>query len=289
MQTPRALSARHSPRRLVLLVAILASVTMPRVHAADAERVPNGPAITLRVLMSVDPLDPPIEYDHCGTVGSMVAYTGENMRWCYRITNNTDVPLTRHTLQSNRAGTIISDFPFTLVPGASAFITRLEPISESVQETATWHAYTPNTPDDFSDDATGTLTVRPGIDVVVTASMDPVAPPPEYDECGTQNAIEATPGRTVRWCYTVRNVSSIPRTRHTVVTSQNGTVIEDFPFTLVPGASAFLTQTQVMGASALTEEANWTAFRPGPEHLSTATATGRVLAVGDAIFICGFE
>ncbi|RYD14458.1 MAG: hypothetical protein EOP90_13690 [Lysobacteraceae bacterium] len=288
MQTKASTSCRWS-RWPAIALATLIGTASPLVHASDAELVPDGPAVTLRVLMSIDPLDPPIEHDPCGTVGSMVAYTGENVRWCYRITNNTDVPLTRHTLESDRAGTILSDFPFTLVPGASAFITRVEPITESVQETATWRASTPDTPDDYSDDSTGTLTVRSGIEVVVTASMDPVAPPPGYDECGTQNAIEATPGRTVRWCYTVRNVSSIPRTRHTVVTSQNGTVIEDFPFTLVPGASAFLTQTQVMDASALTEVATWTAFRTGPEHLSTATATGRVLAVGDAIFMSGFE
>jgi hypothetical protein len=269
--------------------AIIASATLPRAHATDAELAPDGPVITLRVLMSVDPLDPPIEYDNCGAVGTLQAYTGENVRWCYRITNNTDVPLTRHTLQSSQFGTIISNFPFTLQPGANAFITRMAPVGDSLVETATWRAYTPDTPDDYSDAAIGTLTVRSGIELAVTASMDPLAPPPGYDECGTQSAIPANPGRTVRWCYTVSNVSSIPRSRHSLVTTQNGALLDDFPFTLVPGASAFLTSTQVMGASAINEAATWTAFRPGPVYLSTATAAGRVLAVGDAIFIWGFD
>lgn len=289
MQTPKASPTWRRSRWPAFAFAIVASSTMPRAHAADAERVPDGPVITLRVLMSVDPLDPPPDYDNCGDVGSLVAYTGENVRWCYRITNNTDVPLTRHSLQSSQFGTILSDFPFTLVPGASAFITMMEPVGISVQETATWHAYTPDTPDDFSDVSIGTLTVRSGVELRVTASVDPLAPPPGYDACGTQSVIPTNPGRTVRWCYTIRNVSSIPRTRHTLVTTQNGSLLDDFPFTLVPGASAFLTSTQVMGASAIEEAATWTTFRPGPLHVSTATAAARVLAVGDAIFISGFD
>ena len=293
MQTPKALPMSRRPRWPAVVFAIVASATMARAHATDAHadeaRVPDGPVITLRVLLSVDPLDPPPEYDNCGAIGSLVAYTGENVRWCYQITNNTDVPLTRHSLQSSQFGTILSDFPFTLVPGASAFITRMDPVGASVQETATWHAYTPDTPDDFHDASIGTLTVRPGVELRVTASVDPLVLPPNYDYCGTQTVIPANPGRTVRWCYQIRNVSSIPRTRHTLVTTQKGLLLNDFPFTLVPDASAFLTSTQVMGAAAITEAANWTAFRPGPVHVSTAAATGRVLAVGDAIFIWGFD
>jgi hypothetical protein len=289
MQAPKALSLYRWSRWPALAFAIIVSAVSPHVHAADAELAPQGAGITLQVLMSVDPVDPPGGYDFCGAVVTIVAYTGENVRWCYRITNNSDVPLTRHTLQSSEFGTILSNFPFTLVPDASAFITMMEPAGDSRQETATWHAYTPDTPDDFSDVAIGTLTVRPGIEVEVTASVDPLAPPSGYDACGTQSVIEVDPGRTVRWCYTVRNVSSIPRSRHSLVTTQHGPLLNDFPFTLVPGASAFLTATQVMGGSPIHEAATWTAFRPGPSYLSTATAMGYALEVGDAIFIWGFD
>jgi hypothetical protein len=133
------------------------------------------------------------------------------------------------------------------------------------------------------------LTVLPGVELTITASIDPVAPPPGYDACGTQSTLPAIPGRTVRWCYSIRNVSSIPRTRHTLVTTQSGSVLNDFQYTLAPDAAAFITATQVMGATAIDEAATWTAFRPGPVHLSTATATARVLAVADVIFITGFD
>lgn len=289
MQTPKASPTFRRSRWPALVFAIVASATMPRVHATDAELAPDGAGIMLQVLLSVDPLDPPGGYDHCGTDVALEAYTGENVRWCYRITNNSDVPLTRHSLQSSEFGTILTDFPYNLLPGSSAFLTVLDPASDSLQETATWHAYTPDAPDDFSDAAIGTLTVRSGIELVVTASIDPLAPPPDYDACGTQSVIEADPGRTVRWCYTIRNVSSIPRTRHSLVTSEHGSLLDDFPYTLAPGAAAFLTATQVMDASAIDESATWTAFRPGPTYLSTATGMARVLAVGDAIFIWGFD
>lgn len=288
MHTPKASRGRR-PRWPAFVFAILASAALPPAQAAETEPAPAGAGITLQVLLSVDPVDPPDGYDFCGTAVNLVAYTGENVRWCYEITNNSDVPLTRHTLQSSQFGTVISDFPFNLVPGASAFLTVMEPVGESVQETATWHAYTPDTPDDFTDVAIGTLTVRPGIELEVTASVDPLSPPPGYDACGTQSIIEADAGRTVRWCYTIRNVSSIPRTRHTLITAQHGPLLNDFPFNLQPGASAFLTATQVMGGSPIHEAATWTAFRPGPTYFSTVTAMGHVLETGDAIFIWGFD
>ena len=86
-----------------------------------------------------------------------------------------------------------------------------------------------------------------------------------------------------------RAARSIARSRHHLVTAQHGQLLDDFPFTLVPGASAFLTATQVMGGAPIHEAATWTAFRPGPAHLSTATAMGYALEVGDAIFIWGFD
>lgn len=288
MQTPKVSSTCRT-RWPALAFAIVVSAMSLHMRAAEAQLAPDGAGITLQVRMSVDPVDPPDGYDFCGTVVTMVAYTGENVRWCYEITNNSDVALTRHSLQSSEFGTILSDFPFTLMPGASAFITRMEPAGDSRQETATWHAYTPDTPNDFSDVAIGTVTVRPGIEVEVTASVDPLAPPPDYDACGTESVIEVDPGRTVRWCYTVRNVSSIPRSRHDLVTAEHGQLLNDFPFTLVPGASAFLTATQVMAGSPIHETATWTAYRPGPAYLSTATAMGYALEVGDAIFIWGFD
>lgn len=289
MQILKASSTARSSRWLALVIAIAASATMPRVHATDAGSAPDGAGIGLTVSMSVDPLDPPTGYDNCGAATNLVAYTGENVRWCYQITNLSDASLTRHTLQSSQFGTVLSDFTYTLSPGASAFITQMAPVTASLTETATWRAYTPATPFDFTDSASATLTVRPGVELTITGSVDPVAPPPGYDACGTQTSIPAIPGRTVRWCYTIRNASSIPRTRHTLVSTQSGSVLNDFPYTLTPGASAFITATQVMGATAIDEAATWTAFRPGPVHLSTSTATARVLSVADVILITGFD
>lgn len=289
MQLPKASSLYRWSRWPAVAFATIASAASPPVHATEPGLSPDGAGITLQVRLSIDPVDPPEGYDACGVVVGMVAYTGENVRWCYQITNNSDVALTRHTLTSGQFGTILSDFPFNLVPGASAFLTVMEPVGDSRKETAIWHAYTPDTPHEFSDVGIGTVTVRPGIEVVVTASVDPLAPPPDYDACGTQSVIEADPGRTVRWCYTIRNLSSIPRSRHDLVTAQHGPLLDEFPYELMPGSSAFLTATQVMGGSPIHETATWNAYRPGPAYFSTATAMGYALGVGDAIFIWGFD
>src|SRR5688500_14629588 len=107
MQTPKASPTFRRSRWPALVFAIVASAAMPRGHATDAELAPDGAGITLQVLLSVDPLDPPGGYDHCGIDVALEAYTGENVRWCYRITNNSDAPLTRHSLQSSEFGTIL--------------------------------------------------------------------------------------------------------------------------------------------------------------------------------------
>lgn len=123
--------------------------------------------------------------------------------------------------------------------------------------------------------------------VTIMGSIDPLGPPPA-DYCGTERSLNVPPGRTIRWCFRVSNASSIARSRHTLETPRGGTVIEDFPFNLVPAANAFLTVTETMGDSTLLQSGTWTAFRPGPAYLSTASGTARAIA-GAGVFADGFE
>jgi hypothetical protein len=238
--------------------------------------------------VSIDPPDPPMGYDFCGDSTSVAAFTGENVRWCYEITNNTAGNLTRHDLTSSEFGSILSNFPFTLVPGASAFLTRVEPVMVSRTETATWTAYNPGPVDQQASSDSASVTASSGITLEVTASIDPLVLPPNYDFCGTESVVASTPGRDVRWCYRVTNVSSISRTRHSLDSDRLGLILSDFPFTLVSGASAFLTQVETLGEATLTERATWTAYQPGPTHESVAVDQARAL-VDLAIFGNGFE
>jgi uncharacterized repeat protein (TIGR01451 family) len=70
-------------------------------------------------------------------------------------------------------------------------------------------------------------------------------------------------------------------TLHTLEDSQLGTILLDFPYSLVPGSSAFLTQSVVLTGSVV-NTATWTAFNPGPIDVISATDSARVYAWEDA-------
>ena len=58
--------------------------------------------------------------------------------YCYVIENTGPVTVTRHTLVDDRLGPILTDFPFALGPGGSAFITATAVITETTLNTAVW-------------------------------------------------------------------------------------------------------------------------------------------------------
>lgn len=282
----------HPIPGLMPIAGVLLAAAMVQIASAqDRAGLPTpmgGPVLDLRVRLVVDPLDPPPEHNVCGATSALVAYTGENVRWCYRITNNGTAALTRHDLQTGRFGILLTNFPFTVAAGGSTFLTRAEPVTQSLTETASWRAFNPGTVEDYTDTGSGTLTVLPGTTLAVTLSIDPIPLPPNHNACGTQRVLSVPAGRTVRWCYRITNHSSIPRNRHTVDTARAGLLFNDFPFTVAAGASTIATFTETMGSTRLTETATWTAFRPGPVHVSVAEASARALLMSD-VFIDGFE
>lgn len=278
---------RCLPTAAVVLLATLGSMASAQ-ERGGLPTLLGGPVLDLRVRLVVEPPDPPPDYNVCGPTSSLVAYTGESVRWCYRVTNNGAVALSRHDLHTGRFGTVLNNFPFTLAAGATTFLTRAEPVSQSLTETATWRAFNPGSIDDYTDTGAGTLTVLPGITLAVTLSIDPIPLPPNHNACGSQRVLSVPAGRTVRWCYRITNHSSVPRNRHTLDTVRAGLLLNAFPFTVAAGGSTFTTFTEPMGTARLTETASWTAFRPGPVNVSMATANARALLMSD-MFVDGFE
>ena len=273
-----------------VFAALLCASTMSApasANSGDDDTAPRGNGLELRIRLAVDPVDPPPEYDPCLGAASLIAYTGERVRWCYRIINNSSLTPTRHDLESVAFGDVITDFPFTLVPGDDPYLTQVADVTESMLEEAVWTAYNPGPTNVLTATAGARLTVRPGISLVVTLGVDPIGPPPD-DYCGTQTVATVPPGRTIRWCFRMTNHSSITRTRHTLRTTQNGNVLTDFPYSVETGDDPFITVTQVMGQTSLRETGTWTAYRNGPSYSSTATASARAIP-GFGIFADGFE
>lgn len=257
---------------------------------ADRTRLssaPLGGGISLSVTLSIDPADPPSNYDSCGAEAIATAKVGQTARWCYRVINHDSIELSRHTLVSDEFGSILSAFIYVLPPGASAFITQTEAVSVSRSESATWTAFNPGPVDVSIDSDSASLTALPPLDFALTVSVDPDPLPPSYDHCGSQNAVLAESGKNVRWCYRIRNTSALTFGLHSVVSDRLGGVLNAFPYVLAPDASAFITQVEAVGVADLFESATWTAFNPGPSDEYQTTAAAAVFL--PPVFADGFE
>jgi hypothetical protein len=64
-------------------------------------------------------------------------------------------------------------------------------------------------------------------------------------------------------------------TQHTLVDNELGTILNNFPYSLTPGASAFITQSTMITYTTI-NTATWTAFNPGPVNTAVATDTATV-------------
>jgi hypothetical protein len=73
----------------------------------------------------------------------------------------------------------------------------------------------------------------------------------------------------------VTNTGNITLTRHTLADTELGTILNAFPYMLVPGNSAFLTQTADVSATTVST-ATWTAYNPGPINVVSASDSVQV-------------
>jgi subtilisin-like proprotein convertase family protein len=125
---------------------------------------------------------------------------------------------------------------------------------------------------------TGTGTPQQGMPFVVEGTV----PAPEISlaktvgtdlnpmNCGTDETLSVPAGTVVQYCYTVTNTGTITLEYHTLVDDQLGVLIQDLPFTLNAGASAFLTvQTPI--TATVTNNATWSARVDPPSTVGTVT------------------
>jgi hypothetical protein len=96
--------------------------------------------------------------------------------------------------------------------------------------------------------------------------------------CATTSEISVAPDTAVTYCFEVTNNTTITLTQHDLIDSHLGVILDDFSFTLTPGASIFLTQTAVITATTV-NTATWTAtgLDPADVYESTDTATVNVI------------
>ena len=206
----------------------------------------------------------------CATTDSIQVDAGTRVTYCYLVTNTGDETLTTHTLVDDQLGTLLNNFPYNLAPSASVFLTTTLIIDSSVTNTATWTGWTARgVSTQHSDSATVTV-IQPSLSLEKTVGTD-------ASTCATTDTIEVDTGTLVTYCYLVTNTGSLPLNEHTLVDDQLGTLLNNFPYSLAPSASVFLTATRTINSS-VTNTATWNASTPGGQPASdndTATVTAK--------------
>ncbi len=94
---------------------------------------PIGPNIALEKTVGTDP-------SVCATNDAVIVSGPTDVTYCYEVTNTGTVTFTSHDLDDSELGTILAGFPFSLAPGASAFLTSSATITQTTVNTATWAA-----------------------------------------------------------------------------------------------------------------------------------------------------
>lgn len=226
----------------------------------------EGPAISLEKTVGTDP-------NVCATTNSLNIEAETDVTYCYEVTNTGTVTLTIHDLDDSELGNLLTDFPYSLAPGASAFLTQTATISSTTVNTATWTAANEGPTDVVTATATATVTVgEPGITLSKTVGTDP-------SECATTDEITVEPGTTVTYCYEVTNTGSTTYTLHDLDDSELGAIRSEYPYELGPGATLAITETAVITTS-VTNTATWTAYNEGPTDVVTATDSATVTVSG---------
>ncbi|MCS7055574.1 MAG: S8 family serine peptidase [Thermoflexales bacterium] len=108
----------------------------------------------------------------------------------------------------------------------------------------------------------------PSIVVTKTVGLNPSV-------CATTKQITVTTGTTVYYCYTVQNTGNITLTQHNLYDSALGTILNNFAYTLTPGASVFITAAATLTQTTV-NLAEWEGFAPNGDFPAYWSDTARV-------------
>lgn len=211
---------------------------------------PQAPGISLEKTVGLDP-------NSCASEDNLLVNPGTKVTYCYRVTNTGDTALGRQDLDDSELGSLLNNFSYNLSPAASAFLTATATLTQTTTNTATWTAYNPGPVDEVSAVDSVTVVVRePAISLTATVGLDP-------NVCAVADALTVEPGSAVAYCFSVTNSGTLTLTLHDLVDTVQGPILAGLPYSLVPGASVFLTTTATI-TQTTTNTATWTAYNPGP-------------------------
>jgi hypothetical protein len=127
----------HSLTRTIRFCALLTIIsTVASARAASISDDPQGGGIQLAVTLSAD-----TTADSCGTATELAVDVGQQVNFCYVLTNTSATTLNYHILGDDVVGPIIPDLHDALAPGASYRYNRFVSATSSQSPTTTWTAY----------------------------------------------------------------------------------------------------------------------------------------------------
>lgn len=152
-----------------------------------------SPSISLEKTVGTDPAV-------CAASDTVSVGYGDDVTYCYKVTNTGNVSLTAHSLVDDQLGTLLNNFNYTLDPLASAFITSSTQLTASVVNSATWTASSISYTASASDIATVTVVVTPSISVGPTDLASTQGANTVLTQTLTIN--NSGPGSTLNWTIT---------------------------------------------------------------------------------------
>ena len=234
----------------------------------------NGaPAIVLTKTVGTDPAA-------CASTDEITVVAGTQVNYCYTVQNTGGVSLTMHSLLDDQLDTLLSDFAYTLTPGASIFFTQTATPPVTTTNVATWTSWmTYSMPVPTAASAVVDAVMPVDVYTLTATATDSakvnVEPPDPsiavIKTVGTQAGVcAATPslavkaGTVVYYCYTVQNTGNVPLPLHSLVDSDLGAPFTGLAYDLAPGSSVNTVQAGVIVSKtvdvAVTNVATWTAY-----------------------------
>ncbi len=203
----------------------------------------------------------------CAATDALTVTAGSEVVYCYRVRNTGSVDLPVHDVVDSALGPILSSYPYTLTPGANAFITVAATLDTAVTNTVTWTARIPDLGLAVQDTDTASVQVA-SMAVAKTVGINPLA-------CAGSDIVAVAAGKSVVYCYRLTNTGSVALPLHDVVDDQLGTIAANLTYSLSPGATTFITRAAVLNAPT-TNIMTWTASLPALGLSLTATDSARV-------------
>ena len=197
---------------------------------------------------------------------------------------------TTHDLTDDVLGTIFTGLNYTLTPGSSvntvaAGLSIPYVANSTTTNTGTWTAHdAAGAPTQATAQATVTVqAANPAISLTKTVGTVPGV-------CAVTDTITVATGTEVYYCYQVENTGGVTFEYHDLVDDQVGTVLDNFPYSLAPGAFGPQVIEPYTVTGPVVNTATWTAVNSLGGYLVDNTipfswvdisATGTPLALAD--------